>query len=87
MKEEIGNGSWITAYFIHNDEGNYVLLANDGISVDVYDVSNGIKAKGHMDTTLSVKEVGDGGFTLGEYTYDDANGITWSNEEEHGFEF
>ena len=87
MKEETGNGSWITAYFIHNDEGNYVLLANDGISVDVYDVSNGIKAKGHMDTTLSVKEVSDGGFTLGEYTYDDANGITWSNEEEHGFEF
>ena len=85
-KAESGNGSWYTGYFIHNDEGNFVLLANDGISLDLYDVSNGIKAKGHMDTTLSVKEVTESGMTLGEYTYDD-NGIIWSNEQELGFDF
>jgi hypothetical protein len=86
LKNESGNGSWYTGYFIHNDDGNFVLLANDGISMDLYDVSNGIKAKGHMDTTLSVKEVTASGITLGEYTYDD-NGIVWSNEEQIGFDF
>lgn len=86
LKNESGNGSWYTGYFIHNDEGNFVLLANDGISMDLYDVSNGIKAKGHMDTTLSVKEVTETGITLGEYTYND-NNIEWSNEQQIGFDF
>ena len=87
LKEETGNGSWITGYFVHNDEGNFVLIVNDGISVDLYEVSNGIDAKGHMDTSLYVKEVTDSGFTLGEKTYDDSNVVTWSNEEQFGFDF
>ncbi len=87
LKEESGNGSWYTGYFIHNDEGNFVLVANDGISMDLYEVTNGITKKGHMDTTLSVKEVTNSGFVLGEYTYGDNNGITWSNEQEYGFDF
>ena len=87
LKEETGNGSWITGYFIHNEEGNFVLIANDGISIDLYEVSNGIEAKGHMDTTLYVKEVTESGFTLGELSYDDSNVASWSNEEQHGFVF
>lgn len=86
LKNETGNGSWYTGYFIHNDQGNFVLLANDGISMDLYDVSKGIKAKSHMDTTLSVKEVTESGITLGEYTYND-NNIVWSNEQQIGFDF
>ena len=87
LKEESGNGSWITGYFIHNDEGNFVLLVNDGISVDLYEVSNGIEAKGHMDTTLYIEEVTDSGFTLGEHFYDDNNVGYWDNEEQYGFDF
>lgn len=86
QKDESGNGSWYTGYFIHNDDGNFVLVANDGISVDLYEVSHGITKKGHMDTTLSVKEVTDSGFTMGEYTYND-NEIVWSNEQQYGFDF
>ncbi len=86
QKEESGNGSWYTGYFIHNDEGNFVLVANDGISVDLYEVSHGITKKGHMDTTLSVKEVTDSGFTMGDKTYGD-NEIVWSNEQQYGFDF
>ncbi|SEA99960.1 protein of unknown function [Pseudobutyrivibrio sp. ACV-2] len=86
QKEESGNGSWYTGYFIHNDEGNFVLVANDGISVDLYEVSHGITKKGHMDTTLSIKEVTDSGFTMGEKTYGD-NEIVWSNEQQYGFDF
>ena len=87
LKEDSSNGSWITGYFIHNDEGNFVLLVNDGISVDLYEVSNGIEAKGHMDTTLYIEEVTDSGFTLGEHFYDDNNVGYWDNEEQYGYDF
>ena len=70
--------------FIHSKQGNFVLVSIEGQSITLYDVSNGIKELGTLETEYAVKEIKDGEIILAERIYD-ITGIKWGESETHNY--
>ena len=76
--------SYISGTYIHRDDGNYILVSCEGVSVTLYEVSNGIKELGTIETDGAVKEIKDGELVIAERVYDE-NGVKWGEPETHKF--
>ena len=84
VSHTIDGYSYISGTYIHGDDGNYVLISCEGVSVTLFEVSNGIKELGSLETEGAVKEIKDGEFVLATRVYDE-NGVSWGEPEAHKF--
>ena len=74
--------SYVTDYFIHTKDANYILSSCEGEFITLYLVSDGdIKSLGSIKQDVgAVKEIKDGSIVIADRAYDE-NGVSWGEEK------
>lgn len=84
VSEKVDDYAYVYGTYIHSKSGNFVLASISGEKLALYDISNGVKKVGELETTLSIKEIKDGEIVLAEANYD-SDGVTWGTPETHKY--
>ena len=84
VKEKRDEYVYTAGHYIHTTSGNYILVECSGESYTLYDVTNGIKKLGSINSAVTIKEIKDGEIILAEATYTET-GITWGEPEVHKY--
>ena len=77
---QLGQYGYAYGTYIHSKEGNFILVS-EGDAISLYEISNGIKEIGTVNTEKSVKEISEGKIVIATRTYDEYYNFIWSDEE------
>ena len=83
VSRDLGEYDYASGTYVHGKDGNYVVITASG-KVVLFEVSNGIRELGTLETDKNVKEIKNGEIVLAELSYDE-NGESWGESEVHKF--
>ncbi|MBP3262876.1 DUF3298 and DUF4163 domain-containing protein [Pseudobutyrivibrio sp.] len=79
----LGEGNYASGTFVHAKDGNYIIVNSNG-KIVLFEVSNGIRELGSLETDKIIREIKNGEIILADFTYTD-EGIKWGENEIHKY--